>query len=195
MTLFQNRPLTQERLLDFPAFRSLDAYLSSDKPVSAIEEQDFSTFAFLQSDLTFLTFDGQVNSHSLVTMLAPRHFTLFCDEPFDPTGPLPIIESGRQDTIDPDALPLVEGPVKLGLGVTRESVWMPLAKVVSYVPLRPTGEGKDKKLRRFLRRSFPRGETIERVKDWARWETEGPQRRVYEGGLYMHLQMEKEQRE
>jgi hypothetical protein len=149
-----------------------------------MEEEDFSTFVFHHSpDLTFLLFDALVTGHFKAVTLAPRLMTLRLAEPLDQTLPLPQPIYSKPPSFSEKAL-LAEGVVKLERGVTKQSVWMPVEKMVSYVPLHSSLSGSQ--TRRFLRRDEPGGPVVERLEDWSRWEL--TQKGVYEG-LYIHLQV------
>lgn len=188
MTIFQNRPSTSTKFLTFPSFVSAQAYLSSPKPVTVMEEEDFSTYFFYnKTDTTFLMFDGLIDNHFKAASLSPRLGVFQSETPLDVSIPRPP-PTGMQPHTFSDEWLLAEGEVELVRGGTKRSLWFPLEKAVSYVPL-PVGP--DLWARRFVMRNEPNGKVIERVENLKRSKLVD---HSFEA-LYIHLQEEKRTRQ
>ena len=72
MTFFQHSAEVLEKLHSYPKFTSLTSYLTLPPTLPDAEESEFSHYVFSQEQsLTFLTFEGTVNSYDTI-LLSPR---------------------------------------------------------------------------------------------------------------------------
>jgi hypothetical protein len=208
MTFFNNRQSTLDKLLTFPAFQSVESWLTGKKPILAMgasaasaspsalqadhpspilpryvaEEEDFSTHIFYHApQITFFAWDAMLNGHFKTLSLSPRLTSFTGPGPLDPTRGLP--QPSTNALFSP--IPTTEGEVTLELGQTTEPVWMDLDKVVSFKSLVPGSDA----VRRFYWRDGG-GQVWERCEPWSWYDMQaGRQDGPLREGLYVHLQV------
>jgi len=167
LSFFRHSSRVVDQFMLFPNFRSVDTFLNMPWLGGDTEESEWSHFAFLNTNLTFLRFDAMITTPSHLSSLGTGVYAIANDKRLPSTSELrstfnSIIHERERDWVHRPTFSSagVEYAIDLVDGQYPHWAWFPKQYTVHYAPdyakiTRDVG-------RRFIMRRTPGGPTSER---------------------------------